>query len=192
MASPKRPWVPGAIYHITNRGNHQEIIFRENIDYIVERDEFLSKYNRLFHEQDFKHFKELDKQNQEISKYIIDGIVTENFPDYRLEVTGSPVATLKREHNKTLKIKSIRKLFEEIPDLITTLKPCFLMSPLSVSTFLSKGIEFDTVIFDEASQVFTEDAMVAIYRGKQLIVVGDSKQMPPSNFFKTMENSEEE
>lgn len=58
------------------------------------------------------------------------------------------------------------------------------MSPLSVSTFLAKdSVHFDVVIFDEASQIFPQDAIGAIYRAKQLIVVGDSKQMPPSNFF---------
>ncbi len=58
------------------------------------------------------------------------------------------------------------------------------MSPLSVSTFLDpEKIRFDTVIFDEASQIFPQDAIGAIYRGKQLIVVGDDRQMPPSNFF---------
>ena len=57
------------------------------------------------------------------------------------------------------------------------------MSPLSVSTFLSSDMKFDVVVFDEASQIFPQDAIGAIYRGKQLIVVGDSKQMPPSNFF---------
>ena len=58
------------------------------------------------------------------------------------------------------------------------------MSPLSVSTYLTKGsVHFDVVIFDEASQIFPQDAVGAIYRAKQLIVVGDSKQMPPSNFF---------
>lgn len=58
------------------------------------------------------------------------------------------------------------------------------MSPLSVSTFLTNdAVYFDLVIFDEASQIFPQDAIGAIYRAKQLIVVGDSKQMPPSNFF---------
>ena len=58
------------------------------------------------------------------------------------------------------------------------------MSPLSVSTFLNTdSVKFDTVVFDEASQIFPQDAIGAIYRGKQLIVVGDSRQMPPSNFF---------
>ena len=70
------------------------------------------------------------------------------------------------------------------------------MSPLSVSTFLSAGaVRFDVVVFDEASQIFPQDAIGAIYRGKQLIVVGDSKQMPPSNFFNAsveVEDSDEE
>lgn len=60
------------------------------------------------------------------------------------------------------------------------------MSPLSVSTFLNDNdISFDTIVFDEASQIFPWDAIGSVYRGKQLIVVGDSRQMPPSNFFNT-------
>lgn len=70
------------------------------------------------------------------------------------------------------------------------------MSPLSVSTFLAPdSVKFDVVVFDEASQIFPQDAIGAIYRAEQLIVVGDSKQMPPSNFFnatiETEENDEE-
>lgn len=69
-------------------------------------------------------------------------------------------------------------------ETIQLIKPCFLMSPLSVSTFLAPdSAHFDVVVFDEASQIFPQDAIGAIYRAKQLIVVGDSKQMPPSNFF---------
>lgn len=71
-------------------------------------------------------------------------------------------------------------------DLVQRVKPCFLMSPLSVSTLLgTNSVHFDVVIFDEASQIFPQDAIGAIYRAKQLIVAGDSKQMPPSNFFNT-------
>lgn len=60
------------------------------------------------------------------------------------------------------------------------------MSPLSVSTFLGPDMKFDVVIIDEASQIFPQDAIGAIYRGRQLIVVGDSMQMPPSNFFNSI------
>lgn len=62
------------------------------------------------------------------------------------------------------------------------------MSPLSVSTFLSPDFTFDVIIFDEASQIFPQDALGAIYRGNQIIVVGDKMQMPPSNFFNSLVN----
>ena len=86
----------------------------------------------------------------------------------------------------------LRKLFMAIPNLITTLRPCFMMSPLSVSVFLeAQSYNFDLVIFDEASQVHTEDAIGAIMRGKQTIIVGDTKQLPPTNFFSTSLNDED-
>ena len=66
------------------------------------------------------------------------------------------------------------------------------MSPLSVSTFLNSEIKFGVIIFDEASQIFPQDAIGAIYRGKQLIVVGDSKQMPPGNFFNVAPDSDDD
>lgn len=80
--------------------------------------------------------------------------------------------------------KPIRTMLAEMPEFIQRLKPCFMMSPLSVSSYLSDtDIKFDAVIFDEASQVLPEDAMCSIFRGKQVIIVGDSQQMPPSNLF---------
>ena len=71
-----------------------------------------------------------------------------------------------------------------MPETLTTLTPCVLMSPLSVAQFLTADREgFDIVIFDEASQITTWDAIGAIARGKQSIIVGDPKQLPPTNFF---------
>ena len=78
----------------------------------------------------------------------------------------------------------LRKLFAAIPNLLLTLKPCLMMSPLSVAHFLdARSYRFDMVIFDEASQIFPQDAIGAIFRGKQVIIAGDSKQLPPTNFF---------
>ena len=79
-----------------------------------------------------------------------------------------------------------RKLIASLPNLLPVLKPCMMMSPLSVSTYLGGGnYEFDTVIFDEASQISTEDAIGALFRAKQAIIAGDSKQLPPTDFFRT-------
>ena len=65
------------------------------------------------------------------------------------------------------------------------LKPCFMMSPLSVSQYLPATMRFDVVIFDEASQVLPWDAVNCVYRGDALIVAGDQKQLPPTSFFGT-------
>jgi superfamily I DNA and/or RNA helicase len=88
---------------------------------------------------------------------------------------------------------SVRHLFDRIPNLLLKLKPCLFMSPLSVSQFLPpEKFKFDLVIFDEASQIFTEDAVGAIYRGRQLVVAGDSKQLPPTDFFKSIDTDSDD
>lgn len=84
-------------------------------------------------------------------------------------------------------IPSVRRFLHEAFDAITSVKPVFMMSPLSVASYLEAIPElFDMVIFDEASQIEPVDAFGAIFRGKQVIVVGDTKQMPPTSFFKKM------
>jgi len=68
---------------------------------------------------------------------------------------------------------------------IQGLKPCFMMSPMSVAQFLAPGrLAFDLVVMDEASQLRPEDALGAVVRGTQLVVVGDPKQLPPTSFFR--------
>ena len=90
---------------------------------------------------------------------------------------------MRKAHKKTRHLP-VRRLFEEIPDLLLQLKPCMLMSPLSVSQFLDPGkVQFDLVVFDEASQIRPEDAIGVILRGKQVVVTGDDKQLPPTSFF---------
>jgi very-short-patch-repair endonuclease len=91
---------------------------------------------------------------------------------------------LKRELAKKTRHKALRKLLSEIPNLLVRLKPCLLMSPLSVAQYLpAGGKRFDMVVFDEASQIGPHDAIGAIARGNQVVIVGDSKQLPPTSFF---------
>lgn len=100
-------------------------------------------------------------------------------------------AILRKEHAKKSRIMPLRKLFDTIPDLMLKLQPCIMMSPIAVSSFLENDqYNFDLVIFDEASQIFPEDAIGAIYRGKQIIIAGDSNQLPPTNFFNKNNNDE--
>jgi len=95
-------------------------------------------------------------------------------------------AQLKRRH------KPVRRLLSEAGEAAQMLKPCFMMSPLSVSQFLPPDVRFDVVIFDEASQVREADAICCVYRGDRLIVAGDPKQLPPTSFFDRVVDTEEE
>ncbi|MFO1514192.1 MAG: WGR domain-containing protein [Verrucomicrobiota bacterium] len=92
---------------------------------------------------------------------------------------------LEHEFSKTMRYKSIRDLAAgDTGQVIQDLKPIWLMSPLSVSDTLPLDPElFDVVIFDEASQIPMEEAIPAIYRSHQTIVVGDEMQLPPTTFF---------
>lgn len=88
---------------------------------------------------------------------------------------------------------TIRRIFDEVPHLIQRLCPCMLMSPISVAQFLRLDSEpFDLVIFDEASQMPTSEAVGTIARGKALVVAGDPKQMPPTSFFSSDTTDESE
>jgi very-short-patch-repair endonuclease/DNA polymerase III delta prime subunit len=79
---------------------------------------------------------------------------------------------------------AIRKLLTKAGGLIQRIKPCFLMSPLSIAQFLDpRNAAFDLIVFDEASQVRPEDALGAFLRGAQIVVMGDDKQLPPTSFF---------
>jgi very-short-patch-repair endonuclease len=97
---------------------------------------------------------------------------------------SSELGIIMRESTRKRPRLPLRQLFRKIPSILQRLKPCVMMSPLAVSTYLdSPELLFDVVIFDEASQVRPYDAIGAIYRGKQLLVAGDQQQLPPTSFF---------
>jgi len=78
----------------------------------------------------------------------------------------------------------LRALFREIPTLLPRLAPCLLMSPQSVAQYLDPALpKFDVVVFDEASQLPTAEAIGALARGRSAVIVGDSRQLPPTRFF---------
>lgn len=92
-------------------------------------------------------------------------------------------AVIRREAEKQRRHMPVRQLLQQTRDVVRLVKPCFMMSPLTVSQFLPPDFEFDVVVFDEASQVLPQDAVNSVYRGKALIVAGDQKQLPPTSFF---------
>lgn len=159
--------------------------FRLWLDAVLPNYPAILSFRRRTHESTISEFSDLDKLQFKISKAIIKSKLINNLPQMNHFTSGyDEIGILKREINKQRKIMPVRKLFKEIPNLLLVLKPCLMMSPLSVSLFLEGDTyQFDTVIFDEASQVCTENAIGAIFRGKQVIIAGDSKQLPPTNFF---------
>lgn len=137
-------------------------------------------------------FCKLDKEQLQIAKERVRCEIVAKMPVYYDSDSGE-VKILKKEANKKKKFLPPRKLFKEIPTLLAKLKPCLMMSPLSVSFFLEADkFNFDLVIFDEASQIYTEDSIGAIIRSKQVIIVGDDKQLPPTDFFKNNGSNDDE
>ena len=107
--------------------------------------------------------------------------------------TWTELALVKNEVNKEKRHIPVRDLVNRSPLALQALFPCFMMSPLSVAQFLPRKQEmFDLVIIDEASQMRPEDATGAVLRAKQLVVVGDEKQLPPTSFFESSASDDEE
>ena len=93
------------------------------------------------------------------------------------------MALVHHEMQKQRGYLNVRALLRQAGHSIWALKPCFMMSPMTVSKFLPRDAKFDLVIIDEASQMRPEDALGALLRARQIVVVGDAKQLPPTSFF---------
>ncbi|WP_312138814.1 DUF4011 domain-containing protein [Brevundimonas sp.] len=103
------------------------------------------------------------------------------------------MALIKAELSKQKKHIPIRQLMLRAGNAIQTLKPCFMMGPLSVAQYIAPGeLSFDLIIMDEASQMKPEDAIGVLARGKQAVVVGDTKQLPPTSFFDSLSDDNED
>ena len=161
---------------------------------LCEMDERLGEFRARAHEDVIREFRETDADLVRLSAQRIVQICDARRPQGTfLQAQDSEIAVLRREAAKRRRHLPVRSLFDAIPNLLLKLKPCLLMSPLSVSQFLqTERVRFDLTIFDEASQIFTEDAVGAIYRGAQLVVAGDSQQLPPTDFFRSVEVDESE
>lgn len=129
-------------------------------------------------------FKDLDRH----AVLAASAVVIERCNAKRPTLGAGAAAIIAAEANKQRRHMPIRRLIDQTAPVVQALKPCLMMSPLSVSQFLPASMTFDMVIFDEASQVRPADAINCIYRGKQLVVAGDQKQLPPTPFFEKFES----
>jgi very-short-patch-repair endonuclease len=154
------------------------------LDGVFSDDHCLGAFRGENHERLISEFRELDRKHWEQGVHRVIREINRHHPTANVVIPGGELGVLLREAHKQRRHLPLRKLFGLIPNLLTQLKPCLLMSPISVSQFLDPGkMRFDLVIFDEASQLRSEDAICSIYRGKQLVVCGDNKQLPPTTFF---------
>jgi very-short-patch-repair endonuclease len=168
-------------------------VFQGWLDAIFAQDNRLHDFRALRHDQTIRQFRDFDRTLVRLACQRIVEQYNTRKPANLWKTEGTEIAVLQREAAKKRRHLPVRSLFERMPNLLQRLKPCLLMSPLSVSQFLHpERLKFDLVVFDEASQIFTEDAVGAIYRGNQLIVAGDSKQLPPTDFFKGLESDQDE
>ncbi len=151
------------------------------------------EFNADIHATAVDRFRMLDTQHIEQTKAVVASIVGEAAPAAPENASSrSEVGILRREMEKKRRHMPTRRLIASIPNLLPRLKPCFLMSPLSVAQFLDSEVpQFDMVVFDEASQIPVWDAIGAIARGREVVVVGDSKQLPPTSFFNSLDGDNE-
>lgn len=160
-------------------------LYKYIINSTIDSEPALANFNGKLFEDKIRKFKELTLSFETLTQQELYAKLSANIPSFTKEASqSSEVGILQRNIRNKGRGVSIRKLFDTIPTLISRVAPCMLMSPMSVAQYLdANNMHFDLVIFDEASQMPTCEAVGAIARGNNLIVVGDPKQMPPTSFF---------
>ena len=160
---------------------------------VIGEDKVLRTFSAPEHTKLIKDFRALDDQFRKTTAAYIEAGLCRSVPAQGDVTRSSEWGILRRELQKQRRHIPVRQLVQKIPEPLRKLAPCLMMSPLSVAQYLpADQPPFDVVIFDEASQIATWDAVGAIARGNQVVVAGDPKQMPPSNFFARSEEEPDE
>ncbi|MBK8096191.1 MAG: DUF3320 domain-containing protein [Planctomycetes bacterium] len=162
------------------------------VDQVFAQEPELARFRGLDHERRIARFRSLDQELIELAGKVVRARLCAQLPALQAtQAASSELGILLRERKKQRRHLPVRQLFGRIPNLISRLAPCLLMSPLSVAQYLGQRFPpFDLVVFDEASQVPVWDAVGAIGRARSLVVVGDSKQLPPTAFFHRQDGDE--
>jgi very-short-patch-repair endonuclease len=176
-------------------GRYLEAAFEKNwleslLDLAYQERRSLNLFQRDGHEQVISQFRRLDQQilaHNRVKLALLNARKAGQIWQLTDKHSLAQLRILKREIEKKTRHIAIRKLLKTAGPVIQAVKPVFMMSPLSVAAYLTPGeMQFDLVIFDEASQVRPADAFGAILRGRQLVVAGDDRQLPPSSFFERL------
>lgn len=160
---------------------------------VISQHEALSLFNAGLFESKIEQYKKIAKDFQYLTIQELRVKLAAQLPNTTAEaMQSSEIGILQRAIKSKHRAPSIRKLFDQIPTLLPRIAPCMLMSPISVAQYFDVNTKhFDILIFDEASQLPTCEAVSALARAKQSVIVGDPKQMPPTSFFSTIKLDEE-
>ena len=159
---------------------------------ILDGDPVLRDFRRFQHENAIAEFREIDDLVRNHATGRVIEAIAHGLPPVQSVPRNSELGLLRHQMELQRPSQSIRDMIGKMPENFPKLAPCMLMSPLSIAQYFpANQALFDVVIFDEASQITTWDAVGAIARGRQTIIVGDPKQLPPTNFFGRNEEDEE-
>lgn len=159
----------------------------------VDEEPYIRTFVSVEHEQRIRDFRALDDRFTALTRDLLRARLCAELPTQDSVSQASEWGVLRHEISKKTRHKPLRELMSTIPTAMAKLTPCMLMSPLSIAQYLSTSAAiFDVVIFDESSQIPVWDAIGAIARGRQVIMVGDPKQMPPTSFFDRAESTNED
>jgi very-short-patch-repair endonuclease len=159
---------------------------------VIDKEPVLLNFASADHDRKIRDFRVADAHFEKLTEKYLVAQLAERVPNTSVPTGAeSELGKLRRELQRQRGLSPIRQMLSQMPTLLAKLKPCLLMSPLSVAQYLDASHKFDLVVFDEASQIPVWDAVGAIARGKQLIVAGDEMQLPPTSFFQKAYDSEE-
>ncbi|MBL8581689.1 MAG: DUF3320 domain-containing protein, partial [Rhizobiaceae bacterium] len=159
---------------------------------VLDADPVLRTFRRFRHENAIKEFREIDDLVRAHATRRVISAVAHGLPPVTGVPRNSELGLLRHQMELQKPSQSIRDMIGKMPQTFPKLAPCMLMSPLSIAQYLPPNqAPFDVVIFDEASQITTWDAVGAIARARQTIIVGDPKQLPPTNFFGRNEDEDD-
>lgn len=154
------------------------------LKHAIDHSERLTNFHAPMHEDTIAEYRQKDENLLTITGKTLHAILSKRAAGALDETYAKELQKLSHETTKQKMHLPPRQLLRHIPNIAPLLKPCMLMSPLSVAQYLSDNpVRFDVVIFDEASQIPVWDAIGAIARGNSAVIVGDPRQMPPTNFF---------
>ncbi len=193
LSSIAETWKKGGINAAELQDVYETDLYYALILKSIREDEILRNFRGSRFEDTIEQYKELMEKFRLLTINELVARLSANVPASGITgASSSEVGILKKAIKSNGRMMSIRKLFDQIPNLLRKLCPCMLMSPISVAQYIDPSFpKFDLVIFDEASQLPTSEAVGTIARGENVIIVGDPNQLPPTSFFSSTKSDED-